>query len=166
MTNPPWFIVQFKPQAHRLAVRNLDRQGFTTFLPLHDVTRTERGHFVTRARPLFPGYLFLMADDRPEAPRLVSSTLGVNRLVTMADRPAQVPDEVIEALRRRCDMDGRLTEAPVLEKGDQIQLLTGPFADFVGTVERIDADKRVWVLLDLLGRTTRVALDRGRWQAV
>ena len=34
-----WYIVQFKPNSHKIAVRNLQRQGFETFLPMHEVTR-------------------------------------------------------------------------------------------------------------------------------
>ena len=34
-----WYIVQFKPNSHKIAVRNLERQGFGTFLPMHEVTR-------------------------------------------------------------------------------------------------------------------------------
>ena len=90
----------------------------------------------------------------------------MNRLVMMGDKPAEVPGEVIEALRLRCDPEGHLTEALTVAPGDRIQLLNGPFADFIGTVEKIAPDRRVWVLIELLGRPTRVSIDDGRWQIV
>ncbi|MDA8751065.1 hypothetical protein N9M77_05910 [Planktomarina temperata] len=38
----PWYIVQFKPNSHKIAVSNLLRQGFETFLPMHEVTQQGR----------------------------------------------------------------------------------------------------------------------------
>ena len=52
---PSWYIVQFKPNSHKIAVRNLQRQGFETFLPMHEVTRRTVVKFETVTRPLFAG---------------------------------------------------------------------------------------------------------------
>ena len=37
-------------------------------------------------------------------------------------------------------------------------MANGPFADCIGTVEQIAPDQRIWVLLDILGKNTRVAI--------
>ena len=50
---PSWYIVQFKPNSHKIAVRNLQRQGFEIFLPMHEVTRRTAAKFETVIRPLF-----------------------------------------------------------------------------------------------------------------
>ena len=34
-----WHFIQFKPNSHRLAERNLRWQGFETFLPMQQITR-------------------------------------------------------------------------------------------------------------------------------
>jgi len=38
-------------------------------------------------------------------------------------------------------------------------VLHGPFAEFLAYVEKVDGQKRVWLLIDLLGRQTRIAAD-------
>jgi transcription antitermination factor NusG len=43
--------------------------------------------------------------------------------------------------------------------GDQVNVAAGDFADFVATVEQINSDKRGRLLLDFLGRSTRVAIN-------
>ena len=48
-----WYIVQFKPNSLKIAVRDLQRQGFETFLPMHEVTRRTAAKFETVIRPLF-----------------------------------------------------------------------------------------------------------------
>jgi transcription antitermination factor NusG len=47
-----------------------------------------------------------------------------------------------------------------LVKGQQVRILCGPFADFVGTLERLDAAGRVQVLLEMMGTAVPVALHR------
>ncbi|MEJ2030209.1 MAG: mitochondrial 54S ribosomal protein L40 [Maritimibacter sp.] len=46
-----------------------------------------------------------------------------------------------------------------MQSGDEVELLTGPFADFIATVDSIDANRRVWVLMEMMGQTTRLSLD-------
>ena len=45
-----------------------------------------------------------------------------------------------------------------LKPGDQVRLTSGPFADFVGTIESIAPERRVWVLIEIMGGQTRVAV--------
>ena len=159
-----WYLAQIKPQAYRIAERNLHRQKIQTFLPVHSVTRKERGRFVTRDVPLFPGYMFVAFDITSGALRRVNATLGVNRIVTVGDTPADIPRHVVEGLRQRCDDSGRLEVPETPSIGEEVTLVTGPFADFVATVEKLDPDQRIWVLIDLLGRKTRLAIDGDAWR--
>ncbi|HMO06149.1 MAG TPA: transcriptional activator RfaH [Paracoccaceae bacterium] len=158
-----WFLAQFKPNCHAIAPRNLGRQGFRTFLPMQEVTGRRHGRFVTRLRPLFPGYLFVALPADPLAFRAAGATVGISRIVGHGEAPARVPPGLVDDLMRRCDEAGRLIQpdgqppAP----GERVAVLTGPFADFVGTVEALAPERRVWVLLDVLGQQARVALPGG-----
>lgn len=156
----PWYLAQLKPNCLRLATRNLGRQGFRTFCPLEHHTQRRKERFETSFRPLFPGYLFVQFDPMTTAWRAISHTHGVSRLVTFeSHRPAEIPQALVSDLMNRCDETGRLRPPAVLKAGDRVQINAGPFADFIATVESLHPDRRVWVLLDLLGRPTRVALD-------
>jgi transcriptional antiterminator RfaH len=59
----------------------------------------------------------------------------------------------------RCDEGGKLLPPRILMTGDAVKISGGPFANFVATVKEIGPDQRVWVLLDLMGRTARVAVN-------
>ena len=52
--------------------------------------------------------------------------------------------------------DGRIVFTSHLKAGENVRFLSGPFADMVGALERLDANGRVLVLLDILGRVTQV----------
>ena len=36
-----------------------------------------------------------------------------------------------------------------------MQIMNGPFANFLATIDSTDKDQRVWILIDLMGQTTR-----------
>lgn len=154
-----WFVAQFKPNSHSIAERNLGRQGFRTFLPLQEKTKDVRGKFVTRLQPLFPGYLFVAFDIAKGGWRKVNSTFGVTRLVSLGKEPTAVPLDLVSQLMLRCDREGKLIPPKLLSSGDKVVLNTGPFADYVATIEDITPDRRIWMLMEIMGRQTRVAVS-------
>lgn len=152
-----WYVVHTQPHAEDRAILNLARQDFRTFCPR--VRRTIR-HARTRRvvfTPLFPGYLFLALDGERWGWRQVNGTRGVIRILTHNDLPQAMPCGVVEALVARVDADGAINWRPDLEIGGKVRLTEGPFAEFVGTLERLDAAGRVQVLLELMGRVVCVA---------
>ena len=153
-----WFLAQLKPNCANIADKNLTRQGFKTFLPLEEETRERNGKFVTTMRPLFPGYIFVAFDVALGLWRNVNSTYGITRLVSFGKEPAQVPLDILSQLMLRCDASGKLLPPKLLKPGDQVRLTSGPFADFVCTIESIAPERRVWVLMEIMGGQTRVAV--------
>ena len=74
------------------------------------------------------------------------------------ERPQPVPHGVVESLQARMRADGTIDWMPTFKVGQTVRIADGPFADFVATLEYLDATGRVRVLLDLLGRSVSVAL--------
>lgn len=161
-----WFLAQVKPNCANIADKNLKRQGFKTFLPLEEETRQRNGKFVTATRPLFPGYIFVAFDAARGFWRTVNSTYGITRLVSFGNEPTAVPLDLVSYLMQRCDAKGKLLPATRLSPGDKVTLTTGPFANFVAEVEKIAPDRRVWVLMDIMGGQTRVAVGADQLRAV
>lgn len=161
----PWYLAQVKPQSYRIAERNLRRQKLETFIPLLTRTDAGAGRFVTRTKPLFPGYIFVSCDVQSGAASKINSTLGITRLVSVGGHPVKVPNGIIASLKARCSQSGVLSDDIPVAVGDDVRVLTGPFADFVATVDQIDPSRRIWVLIDLLGRQTRVGLEDAAWEA-
>jgi transcriptional antiterminator RfaH len=153
-----WFLAQIKPNADQLAKRNLERQSFVTFQPLERRTRVRGGKFETTLRPFFPGYLFISYPNTHAPWSLVNSTYGVARLVSFCGKPASVPNQVIADLRAACCEDNVMVQERHLKEGAYVEVSSGPFSSFLGQVERLTPDQRVLVLLDFMGKQTRVNL--------
>ena len=151
-----WFILQFKSNSHHKAAKNLNQQGFETFLPLHDITLRKASRFVSTAQPLFPGYMFVRFDKTKVDWHKINNTYGVSRLVTFNSILKAIPSTFVDNLKRRYDLSGKLMPMQKLKKGDQVKVLNGPFANFIATVETYETDQRIWILMDLMGRKTKI----------
>jgi transcriptional antiterminator RfaH len=151
-----WFILQFKSNSHHQAARNLNRQGFETFLPLHDATSRKLSRFINTSKPLFPGYMFIKFDRAESDWHKINNTYGVSRLITFNSILKPIPTKFVDSLMKRYDSSGKLIPIEKLKNGDQVTVLKGPFANFIATVEKYEDDQRIWLLMDLMGRKTKI----------
>ena len=125
---------------------------------MQEVTRRKASHFVNDLKPLFPGYMFVSFDTEIDAWRKINSTMGVSRLVSFGSEPKALPTQLVSGLMMRCDENGKLLPPNTLREGDSVELLTGPFAKFVATVDSIDPEQRIWVIMDYMGQKTRIQI--------
>jgi transcription elongation factor/antiterminator RfaH len=154
-----WFLAHTRPRSELKAEFHLRAQGFTTYLPQFRRTIRHARQLRTILAPLFPRYLFLILDLERDRWLSVRSTVGVSTLVTCEDRPIPVPVGIVESLI--ASSDGNLTALDAcLVEGQSVRILSGPFADFVGTLQRLDDAGRVRVLLEMMGTVVPVALHR------
>lgn len=153
-----WYVVHTKPRAEIQAVAHLGRQGYTVFCPR--CRRTVRHARKTKLvlAPLFPNYLFLRLNVVCDQWRAVNGTRGVARLIMQGDTAQPMPYGIVEALQARMGADGAMDWTPTFKIGQVVRIADGPFAEFLGPLEYLDAIGRVRVLLDLLGRSVSVAL--------
>jgi transcriptional antiterminator RfaH len=159
-----WYVVHTKPRKESLAEANLQRQDFETYLPWYKRVARHRGTWREIIEPLFPRYLFLRIDPNQQTVAPIRSTLGVTTLVTFGHRLAPVPDAIIDAIRFNADAASGLHSAPEhpFRKGDTVAITAGPFEGLQGIFETSSGAQRVAVLLDILGKSTRVVLNRSQ----
>jgi transcriptional antiterminator RfaH len=153
-----WFILQFKSNSHKQAAKNLNQQGFETFLPLHDTTSRKSSRFINTSKPLFPGYMFIRFDKADTEWHKINNTYGVSRLITFNSILKSIPTTLIDNLIKRYDLSGKLIPMKNLKKGDQVKVLSGPFANFIATVETYETEQRIWILMDLMGRKSKLQI--------
>jgi len=77
-----------------------------------------------------------------------------------------VPFDIVNQLMLRCDNDGKMLPPKLLKSGDEVRITSGPFVDFVATIDNITPDRRVWVLMEIMGGQTRVAVKVDQLQTV
>jgi transcription elongation factor/antiterminator RfaH len=159
MQGARWYLVHTRPNCERKADLNLKAQGLTTFLPEIEKTVRHARRLANVRRPLFARYLFVSLDVCRDAWSPINSTIGVSRLLAQQGRPAAVPVGIVEALLLHSDAGlTRLDHS--LAQGQRVRILSGPLADFSATILRLDARRRVDVLLEIMGSAVSVSIDR------
>ena len=153
-----WFLLQFKSNSHHLAVKNLNRQRFETFLPLHDTTSRRLSRFINTSKPLFPGYMFITFNRTDTEWHKINNTYGVSRLITFNSILKPIPTTFIDSLMKRYNLSSKLIPIVEMKKGDKVKVLEGPFANFIATIEKYESEQRIWILMDLMGRKTKLQI--------
>jgi transcriptional antiterminator RfaH len=155
-----WYVVQTHSSAERKAMMHLNHQGFATYLPCCAKSRRHARKVENGVSPLFPNYLFVALDTRKDRWRCIQSTIGVVRLVCNGEKPAAVPDGLVEDLKAQQDAQGLIPVAacPRFSPGDKVLVARGAFSCCLGLFESFSGSERVAILLDLLGRKVRVMI--------
>lgn len=157
--SPCWFAVFSKPRREMEAAEQLERQGFTTFLPRVRARRRLRGQWREVVEAMFPRYLFLRATLGEDNLAPVRSTRGVVGLVRFGGEPRPVPDPLIAELQRLCAApDGALDLPEPLVPGSRVRILEGPFAGYEAELLSQDGERRARVLLTMLGQSHAVQM--------
>ena len=157
-----WYAVCCKPRQEAVAEENLLRQGFQVYLPRIRIRQRRRRQWIDAVEVLFPRYIFIRVDTLKRSTATVRSTRGAVGLVRFGGQPAVVPDAVMEALRQREDAASGMHEdkRPLFEAGETVKLVDGPLAGMEAIFTEQDGDKRVIVLLELLGKANKVTVSR------
>ncbi|MCX5921954.1 MAG: transcription termination/antitermination protein NusG [Candidatus Dependentiae bacterium] len=110
---------------------------------------------------LFPGYILVEMEVSPETVRLVISNSRVLRFLGGQHEPVPLTQKEID--RVISQIKGEI--AIVSEKnefitGSDIEISEGPFAGFMGIVDKVDKDsERLTVMVSIFGRMTPVELN-------
>jgi len=161
-----WFLVRSLTKREKKAEWHLGAQGFRTYLPQIEKTVRHARKLTTVRAALFPGYLFVILDLQRDRWLSVRSTIGVMQLFSHRDgHPIPVPEGIVESLIDVSDGDLVRFDARLV-KGQDVRVISGPFADLIGRLERIDGNGRVQVLLQFMGGAVPVTLHRSAlWPA-
>jgi transcriptional antiterminator RfaH len=157
--NKKWLVAQIKPKSHDLAFRNLERQGFETFMPKIKVTKKKENKFINKEVFVFPGYVFIGVDLQNSYWTKINSTYGVSKLLTFNNKPSEIPFDLIVALKNRYEDKINPIINENLKKGDIIKFNNGPFVDLVANIESVDAKKRIYVLLEVMGGSRKLEIN-------
>jgi len=155
-----WYLIYTKPNKEQIARENLERQGYEIYLPMARIRRRRLGKGANRIEPLFPRYLFIRLDTKTDNWSPIRSTLGVSNLVKFGMYPSSVPQALIELLSDRCDEEGIQDISPgEFKSGESIRVMEGPMMGLEGVFLAKTSSDRVLVLLDIVGKHTRVNME-------
>ena len=148
-----WYAMRSKPNKEDFLARQFEGQGVKVFYPRIRVRVVDPR--TRKVRPYFPGYIFVQVDLEQVSRSTLQWLPGATGLVSFGGEPASVPENLINAIRRRVD-EVNTSDAELLKGLSQGQLVTiqaGPFAGHEAIFDaRLSGDERVRVLLKLINK--------------
>ena len=166
MTSPQrWLVARTKPNRERWAAENVLRQGREPYLPMiGSVSKTKSGVTLAVARPLFASYLFVQTDDQW---KFLLGTFGIVGVILVGDKPAVLSSTIIEQLRTRENASGLVVLPKSRFKiGQGVRVTGGAFVNLQGIYDGQADKERQQVLVDYLGRKTKVLIADDQLEAV
>lgn len=161
-----WYLIHTKIRQERVALENLERQGFECFLPLIRAEKLRRGALQVVQEPLFPRYLFIRLGTDMESQSWVPIrfSTGVSRLVSFGQTPAKIADELVVELQAKTSATDLVLRH--FEPGEQVVVTDGPFVGVEAIYQMADANGRVMVLLNILGKPVKMSVPPASIQKV
>ncbi|MER8370165.1 transcription termination/antitermination NusG family protein [Mesorhizobium sp. M1378] len=154
-----WYAAGVFPGKEHVAERHLRIQGFQPFVPRCEKTVRHARRLETRSAAYFPGYMFIALDLALQRWRSINGTFGVRSLVMQGDWPLPVPSGLVERLIELTGRDGLLDFSGGLAAGASVRILSGPFAEMIGRLDRLDSAGRARVLVAIMNGEIPVDLD-------
>ncbi len=130
-------------------------------VPTERVTEVRGGKKRISERKFFPGYLLVQMEMTDESWHLVRTTQGVTGFIGAGRRPVSLSeDEVGEILRQTEERKDKPTPRVTFQKGEGVRVIEGPFTNFSGVIEEVNAARgKLKVLVSIFGRQTPVELE-------
>ena len=148
-----WYLIKTKPRQEKIAIQNLENQGYTVFCPVASINN--------KTVILFPGYLFINLDEKTQNRSPINSTKGVLHFVKFGLIFAKVPKTVIEFIKSNQQVTAeKLKNLNNFKPGDKVQISDGVFKDCIAIFKCFKSDERVMLLLNLMGQEQSLSLQK------
>jgi transcriptional antiterminator NusG len=163
-----WFVIHSYSGMENKVKKNIEHRAESMGMSDHILqvvvpTETEieirKGARKEIERRVFPGYILVNMIMDEDSWYVVRNTPGVTGFVGMGNKPTPLRQEEVDKIMRRIESDEPRIKVN-FQQGEHVRILTGPFAEFSGTVDEIYPDKgKAKVLVSFFNRETPVEVD-------
>lgn len=128
-----WWCLHARPRQEKSAARHLQARRISYYLPqVFRESRTPAGRRIRSLVPLFPGYLFLLGDDRQRVEALKGNHLA--NVLEVSDQTGLVHD--LRQIHQMLTSGILVAPEPTFPVGTRVRVINGPFMGLVGTIVR------------------------------
>jgi transcription termination/antitermination protein NusG len=146
----------------RIHTMQMEGKIFIVHIPMEDVMEIKGGKKQVVQKKVFPGYLLVKMIYDNDSWYVVRNTPGVTGFVSAGTGSKPTPlskREVEKILVVKKEEAAKPQFRLGFEEGDVVQIISGPFAEFNGTISEINVDQsKLKVLVNIFDRETPVEL--------
>jgi transcription elongation factor/antiterminator RfaH len=154
-----WYVLHTKSRFENVVHDGLLKKSVEVFLPKITVQSKRKDRKKMIRVPLFPGYVFVKSDLKPNHHLEIVKTVGAVKLVGNIEGPVSVLKETIESLKIMVASNQPVETGYHFEKGDRVMVVSGPFSGVIGIFDRYGSKGRIVVHIEALGQFAAVEVD-------
>src|SRR5580698_4235780 len=145
----------------RITAFGLQNKIGRIMIPTEPVTELRNGKKYTIERVFLPGYVLVEMDLDNDLWHVIKNTPRVTGFLGTGDNPVALSEQEVSSILFRSDVSKDKPSMKVkFEKGEQVRINEGPFANFTGAVDDINEDKQTLkVMVSIFGRSTPVEIE-------
>ena len=143
----------------RIEAEHLENSIIDILVPTQNKIEIKSGRKTEVKEKIFPGYILvkMVLDDTSWL--AVRTIPGVTSFVGMGNKPTVISDKEVATIIKYSQIE-QPTFKQVFSADDTVRIADGPFAEMIGKVDSVDAERgKVRVLVSIFGRETPVELD-------
>ncbi len=163
-----WYAIQTyagSEQSVKEAIKNLavqygieDKLG-EVVVPTEDVIEIKNGKKKISERSLYSGYVFAQIDLDTNFWQKIQSLPRVSRFIGESKKPTPLSDKDIKLILEKAKKKGDPRPKVSFEEGENVRIIEGPFANFIGVVEEYDLEHgKLKLNVSIFGRSTPVEI--------
>jgi transcriptional antiterminator NusG len=145
----------------RIHTMQMEGKIFRVYIPMEDVMEIKSGKKQVVQKKVFPGYLLVKMLYDNDSWYVVRNTPGVTGFVSAGtgSKPTPLSKREVEKILVVKKEEVKPAFRLGFEEGDVVRIISGPFADFNGTISEINVDQsKLKVLVNIFDRETPVEL--------
>ena len=154
-----WYVMQVRTgteenircQCQRLISSDILKR---CFIPYYQQKKRFQGKWHIQERILFPGYVFLIAENLEQLAENLRKGTGMTRLLGTGDEIIPLSQEEVELLLKLGKEEQLVAMSTGIIENDQVRILTGPLQGMEGYIRKINRHKRkARVSIEMFGRS-------------
>jgi transcription termination/antitermination protein NusG len=170
-----WYVIHtysgYEDKVRRNLEHRIDSMGmkdkiYQVVVPSETVIEMKDGKREPTVRKMFPGYVLVNMIELSENDEgsnqawfVVRNTPGVTSFVGSGNKPIPLPESEVRGILKHGEAKPTVAR-PTFTRGQNVRIIDGPFAEFIGVVDEISQERqKVKVLVSFFGRETPVELD-------
>lgn len=167
-----WYVIQAMTGHENKVKRNIEMAIKSNHMEdmfgevlvaTQEVTEMKNGKRSTVKRKFFPSYILVEMVMNKETHHFINSIPGVTRFIGGTPlKPEPISRDEVDRILGRISApeEARETLEIPYQVGDSVQVMDGPFTEWVGVINEINHDKgKLKVMISIFGSETPVELD-------
>ena len=146
----------------RVRAFGLENRIGRIMIPTEPVTDLRNGKKYTIERVFLPGYVLVEMELDNDLWHVIKNTPRVTGFLGTGDNPVALSEAEVSSILfpLRVHRQDKPSMKVKFEKGEQVRINEGPFANFTGTVNDVNEDRQTLkVMVSIFGRSTPVEIE-------